>query len=171
MRSYTLPPFAPYPYDGWASAAQSPYHCESGMYLHIELCLWSYLTEPELYAANPHHSGLRRHRIAASVFADLWVPCVVFSLLFAALITGILKLIAAASISNTLMISLVWVVYNMIPQYLLIHYTWVGRGGSLRVINFSPPPPPSHSTPSLISCLNNHHICYFLRMYAGPLTL
>lgn len=72
-------------------------------------------------------------RIAASVFSDLWVPCTVFSLLLAALVTGVLKLINSASISNTLMISLVWVVYNMIPQYLLIHYTWVGRGGSLRV--------------------------------------
>ena len=79
----------------------------------------------------------------------------VFSLLLAAFVTGILKLIAAASISNTLMISLVWVVYNMIPQYLLIHYTWVGRGGSLRV------PPPF---PPLCTALT------WRRKWAGPQT-
>ena len=67
------------------------------------------------------------------MLSDLWMPCVVFILLTASFITGILKLVSAASVSNTLMISLVWVVYNMIPQYLLIHYTWVGRGGTLQV--------------------------------------
>ena len=88
------------------------------------------------------------------MFSDLWVPCVVFSLLLAAFVTGILKLIAAASISNTLMISLVWVVYNMIPQYLLIHYTWVGRGGSLRVSPPSPPSPPPPLLPPLRTALH-----------------
>ncbi len=69
----------------------------------------------------------------ASVLSDLWMPCVVFVLLTASFITGVKKLVDAGSVSNTLMISIVWVVYNMIPQYLLIHYTWVGRGTTLQV--------------------------------------
>ena len=72
-------------------------------------------------------------RIMASVLSDLWMPCVVFVLLTASFITGIKKLVDSGSVSNTLMISIVWVVYNMIPQYLLIHYTWVGRGSTLQV--------------------------------------
>ena len=72
-------------------------------------------------------------RIMASVLSDLWMPCVVFILLTASFITGVKKLVDAGSVSNTLMISIVWVVYNMIPQYLLIHYTWVGRGTTLQV--------------------------------------
>jgi len=73
------------------------------------------------------------YRIMASVLSDLWMPCVVFVLLTASFITGVKKLVDAGSVSNTLMISIVWVVYNMIPQYLLIHYTWVGRGTTLQV--------------------------------------
>ena len=78
-------------------------------------------------------------RIMASVLSDLWMPCVVFILLTASFITGVKKLVDAGSVSNTLMISIVWVVYNMIPQYLLIHYTWIGRGTTLQVgaSNFS----------------------------------
>lgn len=33
---------------------------------------------------------------------------------------------------TTLTLSLVWIVYSIIPQYLLLHYTWVGRGTTLR---------------------------------------
>lgn len=35
-------------------------------------------------------------------------------------------------IITTLTLSLVWIVYSIIPQYLLLHYTWVGRGTTLR---------------------------------------
>ena len=33
---------------------------------------------------------------------------------------------------TTLTLSLVWIVYAIIPQYLLLHYTWIGRGTTLR---------------------------------------
>ena len=33
---------------------------------------------------------------------------------------------------TTLTISVVWIVYSMIPPYLLIHYTWIGRGTTLQ---------------------------------------
>lgn len=36
-------------------------------------------------------------------------------------------------IITTLTLSLVWIVYSIIPQYLLLHYTWVGRGTTLRM--------------------------------------
>ena len=35
-------------------------------------------------------------------------------------------------IITTLTLSLVWIVYAIIPQYLLLHYTWIGRGTTLR---------------------------------------
>ena len=37
-----------------------------------------------------------------------------------------------AQVITTLTISVVWIVYSMIPPYLLIHYTWVGRGTTLQ---------------------------------------
>ena len=37
-----------------------------------------------------------------------------------------------SGIITTLTLSLVWIVYSIIPQYLLLHYTWVGRGTTLR---------------------------------------
>ena len=36
-------------------------------------------------------------------------------------------------IVTTLSLSLVWIVYSIIPQYLLLHYTWIGRGTTLRM--------------------------------------
>ena len=62
------------------------------------------------------------------------MPVLLFITLLVSLIIGILKLVNSASIQNTLAISLVWIVYNMIPQYLLIHYTWVGRGATLQFV-------------------------------------
>ena len=37
-----------------------------------------------------------------------------------------------ASVVTTLTISVVWIIYSMIPPYLLIHYTWIGRGTTLQ---------------------------------------
>ena len=37
-----------------------------------------------------------------------------------------------SGVITTLTLSLVWIVYSIIPQYLLLHYTWVGRGTTLR---------------------------------------
>ena len=31
--------------------------------------------------------------------------------------------------------SLLWIVYNMIPPYLLIHYTFIGRGSTLNFVS------------------------------------
>lgn len=40
--------------------------------------------------------------------------------------------INGATVVTTLTISVVWIVYSMIPPYLLIHYTWIGRGTTLQ---------------------------------------
>ena len=40
--------------------------------------------------------------------------------------------INGATVITTLTISVVWIVYSMIPPYLLIHYTWIGRGTTLQ---------------------------------------
>lgn len=37
-----------------------------------------------------------------------------------------------SGVITTLTLSLVWIVYSIIPQYLLLHYTWIGRGTTLR---------------------------------------
>ena len=37
-----------------------------------------------------------------------------------------------ATVVTTLTISVVWIIYSMIPPYLLIHYTWIGRGTTLQ---------------------------------------
>ena len=76
---------------------------------------------------------IARCRLAAGNWGDLWMPCVVFILLLISFIYGLKKLISSENPENTLMISLVWVVYNMIPPFLLLWYTWVGQGSTLRV--------------------------------------
>lgn len=72
-------------------------------------------------------------RLASGNIGDLWMPCLVFICLLASFIQGLIKLISSENPQNTLMISLVWVVYNMIPPFLLLWYTWVGQGTTLRV--------------------------------------
>ena len=42
-------------------------------------------------------------------------------------------MVAQQTIITTLTLSLIWIVYSLIPQYLLIHYNWVGRGTTLRL--------------------------------------
>lgn len=40
--------------------------------------------------------------------------------------------IAGPTVITTLSISIVWIIYSAIPAYLVIHYTWVGRGTTLQ---------------------------------------
>jgi hypothetical protein len=64
---------------------------------------------------------------------DLWMPCLCFCALLASLGFGIKQVVAQQTIITTLTLSLIWIVYSLIPQYLLIHYTWIGRGTTLRL--------------------------------------
>lgn len=72
-------------------------------------------------------------RLAKSNVGDLWMPTIVFIALLASFIEGLIKLVGSANPQNTLLISLVWVVYNMIPPALLFWYNFIGHGSSLRV--------------------------------------
>ena len=35
---------------------------------------------------------------------------------------------------TTLLVSLLWMVFNMIPSYLLLHYTFIGKGTTLKIM-------------------------------------
>lgn len=36
-------------------------------------------------------------------------------------------------VKTTLLVSLAWMIFNMIPPYLLLHYQFVGRGTTLKI--------------------------------------
>jgi endoglucanase len=36
-------------------------------------------------------------------------------------------------VKTTLLVSLAWMIFNMIPPYLLMHYQFVGRGTTLKI--------------------------------------
>ena len=42
---------------------------------------------------------------------------------------------SGANKETTLIVSLLWIIYNMIPPYLLIHYTFIGRGSTLNFMS------------------------------------
>ena len=41
----------------------------------------------------------------------------------------------SANFGTTLIVSLLWIIYNMVPPYLLMHYTFVGRGTTLKFMS------------------------------------
>ena len=70
-------------------------------------------------------------KLAQSALGDIWLPLVTFILLATSLGIGIGKLAAGPTVITTLSISLAWMVYGMIPPFLLLHYTFIGRGTTL----------------------------------------
>lgn len=48
---------------------------------------------------------------------------------------GIQKLASGPTIITTLAISVVWIVYGLIPPYLLFHYAIIGRGSTLKFMS------------------------------------
>ena len=59
------------------------------------------------------------------------MPCLSFLLLAISLGFGLVNLLNGPTVITTLAISVVWIVYGMIPPYLLIHYALIGRGSTL----------------------------------------
>lgn len=91
-------------------------------------------------------------RLQQSAIGDLWMPLISFVALLATLCIGLQRLIHGPTVITTLAISVVWIVYAMIPSYLLLHYTFIGRGTTLVYIcrhatPFPSPPVPSPSLP------------------------
>ena len=71
-------------------------------------------------------------KLADSAFGDLWMPMTSLLALCISLGFGISKLASGPSVVTTLAISVVWIVYGIIPPYLLAHYTFIGRGSTLQ---------------------------------------
>ncbi|KAK9804363.1 hypothetical protein WJX72_009368 [[Myrmecia] bisecta] len=73
-------------------------------------------------------------KLMDSALGDLWMPITCLLALTVSLGIGLQKLINGPAVITTLAISVVWIIYAMIPPYLVIHYTWIGRGGSLQLM-------------------------------------
>ncbi|KAK9842280.1 hypothetical protein WJX81_004432 [Elliptochloris bilobata] len=58
---------------------------------------------------------------------DLWMPGLCFILLLATLILGLIKLGTSATIASPLCISIVWIVYALIPEALVMYYACVSK--------------------------------------------
>ena len=72
------------------------------------------------------------NKLADSAVGDLWMPMLSMLLLCISLGFGISKLSSGPTVVTTLAISVVWIVYGIIPPYLLAHYTLIGRGTTLQ---------------------------------------
>ncbi len=70
-------------------------------------------------------------RIGQIAMGDMWVHVLTFILLVVSLGVGVHKLINGPTVITTLAISVVWIVYALIPPFLLIWYTFIGRAGTL----------------------------------------
>jgi hypothetical protein len=71
-------------------------------------------------------------RIGQIAMGDLWVHLLSFILLVVSLGIGLHKLLIGPTVITTLAISVVWIVYALIPPFLLLWYTFVGRGLTLK---------------------------------------
>lgn len=72
-------------------------------------------------------------RLANSNLGDLWIHVISFLALLASFGFGLWKVCTGPTVITTLSISLVWTVYAMVPPYLLLHYTYIGTGTTLRL--------------------------------------
>ena len=56
-----------------------------------------------------------------------WMPGLCFFLLLATLILGLIKLGTSATIASPACISIVWIVYALIPEALVMYYACVSK--------------------------------------------
>lgn len=56
-----------------------------------------------------------------------WMPGLCFLVLLATLILGLIKLGTSATIASPLCISIVWIVYALIPEALVMYYACVSK--------------------------------------------
>lgn len=71
--------------------------------------------------------------LRAKSVGDLWMPTTSFLALASALGFGMFKAATGPAVVSTLSISLIWIIYNAIPPYLLLHYNFIGKGQTLRL--------------------------------------
>lgn len=58
-------------------------------------------------------------------------------------------------IKTTLLVSLAWMIFNMIPPYLLMHYQFIGRGTTLKIACKCVTAAP-HMSSGSSSCASSH---------------
>ncbi len=75
------------------------------------------------------------NKLADSSFGDLWMPFLSALIMIVTLGLGIQKLASGPTVITTLAISVVWIVYGLIPPYLLFHYSAIGRGSTLKFMS------------------------------------
>lgn len=95
------------------------------------LCVCTACTQPEQPpdAIQVPLQGIGR--LADSAVGDLWLPVTAFIFAAVSFGIGLQKLISGPTVITTLSISVAWIVYGMVPPFLLLHYTFIGRGASL----------------------------------------
>jgi len=69
----------------------------------------------------------RRAARRGARWAAQWMPGLCFVLLLATLLLGLIKLGSAATIASPLCISIVWIVYALIPEALVMYYAFVSK--------------------------------------------
>lgn len=79
------------------------------------------------------------NKLADSSFGDLWMPFLSALIMIVTLGFGIQKLATGPTVITTLAISVVWIVYGLVPPYLLFHYAMIGRGSTLKFMSRSAP--------------------------------
>ena len=83
-------------------------------------------------------------RVGEIAMRDIWIHGAVFVLLLATLCVGLQKLLSGPTVITTLSISVVWIIYAMVPPFLLLWYTIIGRGSTLRLWSMYAPAPLLH---------------------------
>ena len=73
------------------------------------------------------------NKLGQITMGDLGIHLLTFVALVVSLGIGLHKLLAGPTVVTTLAISVVWIIYAMIPIWLLIWYTFLGRGTSLHM--------------------------------------
>ena len=74
------------------------------------------------------------NKLADSAFGDLWMPMLSLLLLAISLGFGLANLVNGPTVITTLAISVVWIIYGMIPPILLAYYAVIGRGSTLAFV-------------------------------------
>lgn len=99
-------------------------------------------------------------RVGEIAMRDIWIHGAVFVLLLATLCVGLQKLLSGPTVITTLSISVVWIIYAMVPPFLLLWYTIIGRGSTLRLWSmYAPPCPCKPYTLKDHHCLSGRREC------------
>lgn len=72
-------------------------------------------------------------RLGSSAVGDIWLHCLFFVLLAASIGVGIWQLAVSDTVINTLLVSVLWAGYAIIPPFLLICYSVLGPGWLLAI--------------------------------------